>query len=78
MNKQEIINKIAKSKGFHHAEYLCKWDGYEVYSVRMGIDDGDEPPIVGLPVFILVDAHGEIRASKGDEWKLILDSLPNE
>jgi len=71
MMMHEIIN-YAKAQGYDSAEYLCEWQGYDVYEPFY---DGDETKHLGVPLVILV--HGEtIRMSTEEEaYKQLDESL---
>jgi len=62
----ERIRQFAIKSGFDDVEYVWNWQGYEVYNPVLDLEDGQEPPMIGLPHVILVRGD-EIRWSIGDE-----------
>jgi len=72
----EKIVKFAQSSIYDTADYIGKWNGYDVY--EPGWND-DEPHCVGFPSFILVK-DDNIRWTKDwDESRAIMSVLfPNK
>ena len=66
----EQILKFAKKGGADGAEYVTKWNGFEVYTPTYKDDD---TPIIGFPQFILVSGE-EMKWASPDEAFEIIDS----
>jgi hypothetical protein len=65
------VELVQENQGYDGAEYSGKWGKYEVYEPEF-----NEPSVVGLPFFILVDKE-KIRMSTEDESFEYLDTLPD-
>lgn len=71
----EFANKI--SIEFDSIALECEWNGFNVYTPVFDLDE-NEDYFIGLPKYILVDEHQNIRLAKDDEVYEILESLPDE
>lgn len=58
---------------YHHPEYLCDYQGYQVYCENYGKDY----PSIGMPEFVLYKDNTARYASK-KEISAIMDLLPDD
>jgi hypothetical protein len=78
MMELERVEEFVKTNyiEFDDITFECEWNGFNVYTLIFDSDEEDN--FVGLPKYILVDEHKNIRLAKDDEVYEILESLPDE
>jgi hypothetical protein len=72
--KKQIATETANKEGYDSARYICKWRKYTVFSA-FDNDWKENPPFIGLPVYILVDDNLAGRFAIAKESQSIFDVL---
>lgn len=67
MSMNDVANEFAVYHGYDRAEFICQWNGYDVYEPVT-----EKERVVGLPYKILV-RQGDVRFSTINETFTIMD-----
>jgi hypothetical protein len=73
----EKIKKELKEAGFKDLEYLGEWEEYKVYYPVYEMDNENEVPIIGLPLYVLKN-DDEVRFSNDNECFKIMNQIGKE
>lgn len=76
--KREIAESMAKDALYECVYHVTQFANHEVFECGFEVADGETPPCVGLPMFILVDDEGNAHESSDTERWAIMNILADE
>lgn len=76
--KREIAESMAKNALYECVHHVTQFTNHEVFECGFEAADGEIPPCVGLPMFILVDNEGKAHEATNTERWAVMNILADE